>query len=36
MDFLNTSWGPEVIATVVALGIGLLIGIERRSPVPSA
>ncbi|WP_338693315.1 DUF4010 domain-containing protein [Bradyrhizobium sp. 26S5] len=30
MDFLNPSWGPEVIAIVVALGIGLLIGLERE------
>jgi uncharacterized membrane protein YhiD involved in acid resistance len=29
-DFLNPSWGPEVIAIVVALGIGLLIGLERE------
>jgi len=30
MDFLSTSWGPDVIAIVVALGIGLLIGVERE------
>jgi uncharacterized membrane protein (DUF4010 family) len=30
MDFLKLSWGPDVIAIVVALGIGLLIGLERE------
>ncbi|MEY9421959.1 putative chromate ion transporter [Bradyrhizobium japonicum] len=30
MDFLKPRWGPEVIAIVVALGIGLLIGLERE------
>ena len=30
MDFLKLGWGPDVIAIVVALGIGLLIGLERE------
>ncbi|MET4724451.1 hypothetical protein ABIF63_008557 [Bradyrhizobium japonicum] len=30
MDSLKPRWGPEVIAIVVALGIGLLIGLERE------
>lgn len=30
MDLLKLGWGPDVIAIVVALGIGLLIGLERE------